>query len=93
MIAICITAPLAFALCVRLVPQRAARRAVRLILAFVAALLPFAAAGSLDGLSLVFVTLVSLLGYVQFWHYASTLTNSPFTTRYQVFGSIPFSPM
>lgn len=61
-VALCISAPLAFALIARLVPQRAARRVVRLLLALVAALPPAAAAGSLGGLSLVFTALVSLVG-------------------------------
>ena len=61
-VALCVAAPLAFALAVRLVPNRRARRAARLVLAVVAALLPVGTAGSLDRLSLVFVALVSVLG-------------------------------
>lgn len=61
-VAIVVAAPFAFALLTRLVTQREARRITRLVLALVATLLPFAAAGSVDGLSLVFVTIVSLLG-------------------------------
>ncbi len=88
MIAICIAAPLAFALIVRFVPQRTTRRAARLILAFVAALLPFAAARSLDGLSLVFVTLVSLLGLLATLFSAGILADD-WTSGYAIWSSKP----
>ncbi len=73
--ALCVAAPLAFALVVRLVPQRAIRRAARLALAVVAALLPFSVAGSLDGLSLIFVALVSLLGLLTTFFSAAILAD------------------
>lgn len=87
-IALCIAAPLAFALGVRLVPQRAARRAARLLLAVVTALLPLAAAGSLDGLSRVFVAIVSLLGLFATFFSAGILADD-WTSGYALWSSKP----
>ncbi|HEY9085395.1 MAG TPA: proton-conducting transporter membrane subunit [Candidatus Tyrphobacter sp.] len=87
-IAISVAAPLAFALGVRLVPQRASRRVARLVLAFVAALLPFAAAGSVDGLSLVFATLVSALGLLATLFSAGILADD-WTNGYAIWSSKP----
>ncbi len=74
-LALVIAAPFAFALGVRLVRQRRARRAARLVLAVVAALLPFAVSGAVDELSLVFVALVSLLGLLATFFSAGLLAD------------------
>ncbi|HEX3458957.1 MAG TPA: proton-conducting transporter membrane subunit [Candidatus Baltobacteraceae bacterium] len=87
-IAICVAAPLAFALGVRLVPQRASRRSARLGLAFVAALLPFAAAGSVDVLSLVFAAIVSSLGFLATLFSAGILADD-WTSGYAIWSSKP----
>ncbi len=62
MIEFVVAAPFAFAIAVRLIPQRSARRFARIVLAFVAALLPVATFGSIDRLSMLFASLVSVLG-------------------------------
>jgi hydrogenase-4 component F len=70
-----VAAPFAFALAVRLIPRRDTRRAARLVLAVVAALLPLGAIGSVDGLSLVFTGLVSILGLMATFFSAGILAD------------------
>jgi hydrogenase-4 component F len=62
MIALAVAFPLAGALVAALFRDRDARRIIRIILAATAAFIPFALAGRVDGLSLVFATIVSILG-------------------------------
>ena len=70
-----VAAPFAFALAVRLIPRRDTRRAARLVLAVVAALLPLGAIGSVDGLSVVFTGLVSILGLMATFFSAGILAD------------------
>jgi hydrogenase-4 component F len=86
---IAIVAPLAGALLARLIPKREARRVARLVFATIAALLPLGAIGSVDGLSLVFATLVSSLGLLATIFSAGILADD-WTKGYALWSRKPF---
>ncbi len=74
-VALAVAGPFAFALAVRLIRSRAIRRVARLVLAAVAALLPLTLIGSIDGLSLIFAGLVSVLGLMATFFSAGILAD------------------
>ncbi len=78
MIAYVVAAPLGFAILTIAVRNPRARQTVRMVLAAVAAALPLTLVGKLDGLSLVFTALVSLLGFA-----ATVLSTTTFTSQWE----------